>query len=549
LLSALCALLIGASAASAQVASSASAQVDGYVTDNVQIPTRVHQLMAAAVSFPTSQGRRLPGPFPVILTYSPYCGATAATQALWTSHEYVYAYVNMPGTCESEGRWTLYQKPADEAGYDIVEWLAAQSWSTGRVGMVGTSAAGISQLHVAAEQPPHLVTINPTTGAMSIYNTFSPGGIPSTVDIPAAQAVSTASMYAPGVYGKPQKSPEAAQHMIETGDEVSPDQLNAVLLLTHPLKDEWWTSREVNPADIKVPMFVMDNWDDFYTADATLQYAATSNPNNRLTMGGGGHAEPGPQYDITGQRVEWMDYWLKGVANGEKQKIATAPIDYYGLGADRWQTAKQWPPSRNTLTLRAASGPSATGADGLLTAGRADNGSSQYAYVPGASTSVSQDGFAGGVAQLDQHGTATALTFATAPLDRDTEVTGEPTVNLRAATNAHDTDWVVRVLDIAPDGSVSSSDNRYGTWIFTTKGQLRASHRASHSYLVPVPANEPVDYSITLRPISYLFKKGDRIGLQITSADPTRNLDTPYPALNTIYHGSSLILPLGPASR
>lgn len=528
-------------------ASSASAQVDGYVTDNVQIPTRGHELMTAAISFPTYQGQRLPGRFPVILQYSPYCGATAATQALWTSHEYVYAYVNMPGTCGSEGRWTLWQKPADRAGYDIVEWLAHQSWSTKKVGMIGDSADSISQLHVAAEQPPHLVTIQPTIGAMSIYRTFMPGGIPEAPDIAFAQADSIGTMYAPGVYTRAE-SPGAAQHMIETGDEYSPDQLDADLLWLHPLNDSWWTSREVNPADIKVPTFVMDNWDDFYTADATLQYSATSNPNNRLTLGGGGHAEPGPNYDVTGQRVEWMDYWLKGVANGEKKQIATAPIDYYALGADRWETAKQWPPSSNTLTLRATSGTSATGADGLLTGGSADNGSSQYAYVPGGSTSVSQDGVAGGVAQLDQHGTATELTFATVPLNQDTEVTGTPTVDLRAATNAHDTDWIVRVLDILPDGSVSSSDNRYGNWIFVTRGQLRASHRASDAYLTPVPANQLVDYSITVRPMSYLFKKGDRIGLQITSADPTRNLDTPYPALNTIYHGSSLNLPLGPAS-
>ena len=531
----LVAALVAAPAARAEV------EADGFVTETVKVPTRANELLHGQLAFPTRGGVKLPGPFPVVLEYTPYCNPNA--QSLWTSHGYVYAGVHVPGACGSDGRFTVFEPAVGRAGYDVVEWLAAQPWATGKVGMVGASAPGIAQLHTARERPPHLTTIVPSIASLDFYEDLAyPGGILSSADPPVIAGIIIGLMMVPGI-GYRFQDGDSARRMAET-DEWVPDDF-FVQALSRPLKDEFWTVRDVDPASIDVPVFALGNWDDFAPRTATRLFTDTSHPSNRLAIGGVGHnGTPLPDYDGDAETVQWMDHWLKGADNGMAEKIASAPIEYYGLGGGGWRTATAWPPSNEVVTLQMGPGAAVLGADGALVDGPVTTGSLQYAHVPAASTSVTHIGF--GPFHGDQRTTAVALTYASEPLADAREVTGAATVKLRAATNAADTDWIVRLVDIAPDGTFESTDKRYGDWRFATNGQLRASHRAGHDHLEPVPAGQPVEYTITLRPVSYLFKPGHRIGLQITSADPTRSVPLPYPALNTVFHGSSLTLPLGP---
>jgi putative CocE/NonD family hydrolase len=519
-------------------------EAPAYVTTTVKIPTRFHEDLRGEISIPAEHGTAMSGRFPVILQYTPYCSGSDTslpTESFWAPRRYVYAYVYFPGACGSEGRLSVFGPKVGQAGHDAVEWLAVRTWSTGKVGMVGQSAAGISQLHTAREHPPHLTTIAPNVASYDLYEDSAyPGGIQNTLLLAGYAATITSRFYGTGVTERA-GDPDAPQDMLDSGAIHGDD--FAAKAFTHPLKDDFWTSRQVDLRDVDVPVFALSNWDDLFARAAPHLFLDTGSRRNRLTIGAGGHELPKPGYDAMGQILTWMDYWLKGVQNGTVEKIANEPVDYYVLGAGRWQTAKTWPPSPRVRSLRTAAGDTVGGADGKLTTGPADRGASQYTYVPGAG---SPSGTEAQPINLDQRPVpGTAAAFATDPLPDDLTVTGTPTVALRAATTARDTDWLVRLVDIPPDGNQAAPENRVGDWWLATRGQLRASHRAGHDHLEPVPAGQPVEYEITMLPISYRFKKGHRLALIVTSADAVRGLGTPYPATNTVFHGSSVTLPLG----
>ncbi|MGH3371965.1 MAG: CocE/NonD family hydrolase, partial [Nocardioidaceae bacterium] len=323
-------------------------QPDGYVTESIRVPTRDGGQLRGAVSFPTLGGTRLPGPFPVVLEYTPYCNPGA--QPLWTSHGFVYASVHLPGACGSDGQFTVYTPPVGRAGYDAVEWLGTQPWSTGKVGMVGASAPGIAQLHTAREHPPHLTTIAPSIASLDFYNDIVyPGGILNSADSPVLAGIIASVMITPGI-GYRLDNPESARRMIESGEGVPEDIFTGAL--THTLKDDFWTIREVDPAAIDIPVFALGNWDDFAPRTAVRLFTETAHPSNRLAIGGVGHnGTPLPDYDGDAETVAWMDYWLKSLDNGMAEQLASGPIEYYVLGGGEWRTAAQWPPSPETVTL------------------------------------------------------------------------------------------------------------------------------------------------------------------------------------------------------
>lgn len=527
-------------------AAPAAVAIDGYSSEGVRIPTRDGDQLVGELSFPTDHGTRVPGPLPVVLLYTPYCKEfppSAPPRATFTSHGYVLADVAPPGACGSTGRFTAWAPAYGRAGYDAVEWLARQQWSSGKVGMFGQSADGISQLHTARTHPPHLVTIAPTIASADFYrDVVYPGGIFNFADVTPLMSVIYGEMYGPGVALR-DHNPASSEQAVE-GGELTPDDL-AAQIVAHPLFDDFWRSRSVNPRSIRIPILSLGNFDDFFPRSTINLFLHSATKYRRLVIGGLGHEAPGPNLK-SAETLDWMDYWLKGVHNDVPETLAEAPVEYYVMGAGRWESASRWPPTSRRLTLRVAAGSGPPLTDGVLTPGPADGGTSVYAYAPEAGLSPSHDGF--NPVQGDQHGAGTALTFAGSPLTADTEVTGEPKVTLKAATTAPDTDWIVRLIDIPPGNELAQTDNRYSNWTFVTNGQLRASHRAGDDHLETVPAGEPVTYTIQVRPMSYEFAKGHRIGLQITSADPTRSIDAPFPALNTVFHGTSLTLPLGPAA-
>ncbi len=145
------------------------------------IPTRDGTLLSANVAFP-SVTSDADGPWPVLVVYSGYDpsdpGGLPAEAQPYLFRGYVVVGVNMRGSGCSGGDFDYNAAPAGTDGYDVIEALARQPWSNGRVGMIGISYSAISQLYVAASQPPHLEAITPVSAYANAYHgILYPGGI------------------------------------------------------------------------------------------------------------------------------------------------------------------------------------------------------------------------------------------------------------------------------------------------------------------------------------------------------------------------------------
>ncbi len=137
-----------------------------------------------------------------------------------------------------------------------------------------------------------------------------------------------------------------------------------------------------------------------------------------------------------------------------------------------------------------------------------------------------------------------ALSYVTEPLVDPVEVTGPISMRLDAASSSTDTDWVVKLIDVYPPDT--SEGPQPGYWNIVTTGWLKGTHRSSDVRPEPIPPNVEVGYSIKVWPTSYLFQPGHRIGLMIGSADAARRLPNPNPAVNTVFHSSTITLPVVP---
>ncbi|HEU5088458.1 MAG TPA: CocE/NonD family hydrolase, partial [Roseiflexaceae bacterium] len=255
------------------------------------------------------------------------------------------------------------------------------------------------------------------------------------------------------------------------------------------------------------------------------------------------------QTDVTGLTQRWFDYWLKGVDNG----ITTEPpVRIFVMGANQWRDEAEWPPARAVATpfyLRSAGllAPDAPGTESP----------DQYVYDPADPTPT-----VGGA--LLMHATfqpgprdqralearSDMLSYTSAPLDTDLEVVGPVSATLWAASDAPDTDFVARLVDVRPDGTAYN----------ITDGIVRARFRDGPSAKLLEPGY-PYEYHIDLWSTAYVFKAGNRIRVDIASANFPRwdrNLNTaePHdvegmrPAQQTILHDqvhpSRITLPVIP---
>ncbi|MDT7548607.1 MAG: uncharacterized protein QOE84_1001, partial [Actinomycetota bacterium] len=146
-----------------------------------------------------------------------------------------------------------------------------------------------------------------------------------------------------------------------------------------------------------------------------------------------------------------------------------------------------------------------------------------------------------------------AATFASTAVARGQEITGPVTATLYAKTTAADTDFVVKLVDIFPDGSYSGSGPQPGYWNLMTQGNLKGTFRTFHTdYLSqsPIPTDKVVRFDVQLRATGYWLEKGHRLGVIVTSADFPREIANPNPAVVTVLsshrYPSHVTLPLIP---
>jgi putative CocE/NonD family hydrolase len=556
---------------------------DGYKLFSQYVTVRDGTKLAVDYFRPTLNGQVVNTPLPVVWMHTPYqrrnypSNSTNLAAALYPGaalglvrYGYVVGVVDARGLYASYGiaRGT-YNKgewldPAVWDAYDITEWFAAQAWSDGNIGMWGCSATGGTQLQAASTMPPHLNAIFPMSCGFDSYLIWSKGGMskgtvtpppPLPGAIPARDAFSVPVDEDPS--GTMMKEAwEQHRYDIETGyipfrNSVSP----WLGVQWWPLESPYMYLDYIQKSGIAI--YNAGNWEELYNYGAFFLINNLANP-SKLVLGPGTHCiwwteySPKPYpltFPIVNEELRWFDYWLKGIQNGIMDEPPIYFFTYNAPAGQDWRFAWQWPlPSEKRTDFYLGAGPSGMGFgvnDGTL------------------STTPPAMQHAKDVYPVDYGITAAnraqkGLTYTTAPLTADLEITGHPVLHLWISSTAADADFLAYLEDIAPDGTARS---------FSENGKLRASHRATQSApyknfglpwhrsnaedIMPLSPGQPVELVFDIWPTSYIFKAGHRIRLNITCFDAVNTpvLD-PAPTVsiyrNHIYR-SHITLPIGGA--
>ena len=495
----------------------------GYVT------TRDGTTLSASVWLP---GPAEDGPYPTVVEYSGYSPSnpdSAGFPDIFTALGYAYVGVNIRGTGCSGGSFRYFEYAQSLDGYDVIETVAAQPWVHGnRVGMVGVSYPGISQLFVAQTQPPSLAAITPfSVLADSAISTLYPGGILN-IGFAVPWTEQRVTEAAP-------EGQQWAADRIREGDEVCDANQDLRLqnpdLLAEITANRYWTddiAGEISPREfvdrITVPTFVAGAWQDEQTGGpfATMLDAFTGTDRLYATMMNGLHTESiGPA--VFPRLVEFLDLYvaqrtpsltvarsvaplLAGQLFGTTD-VALPPDDRFaGMShAEALAAFEAEPPIRILFEQGSADGrpprtplprftasfeawpvPGAEARAWYLAGGRSladepavDVGDSSYLALPDATPPTWFDEASGSIWSVDvtydwqEGGPGTFADWLTPPLTDDTVVVGSGSVDLWMRSDlltgpADDTDVEVTITEVRPDGQE----------VYVQSGWLRASQRA-----------------------------------------------------------------------
>ncbi|TML78474.1 MAG: CocE/NonD family hydrolase [Actinobacteria bacterium] len=420
----------------------------------------------------------------------------------YNSH-YVTVHMSLRGTGCSQGEFDLFSHASALDGYDVIEWMARQSWSNGKVGIEGHSYSGITGFLVGATRPPHLVAMTVSGLIDDIYRQQAyPGGVAND-GFPLLWTVGIRNAYdILGAQAQPLLRSDPSDPQQEAVREqcikniathtrtVGQDPI--VQGATGQTDNDWYRSRSLITyvKDIKVPIIITGAYQDEQTSargPAHLWEQIQGVP-KRLVLSNGDHDTNNPccgPRELVYDRLAWMDHWMRGddtvaralgVAGAIKQRTSVRVLWEVHDTAGRMTT--------NEVTdYRTFPIPNATwkryyfASNGLLTtvAPGANGGSDMYFSGTKRQAWNFELSNAGGPSTAYTAGTplTTAdapdqLTYISAPFQRAAAFVGPVTANLWLSSLATDTEMFVQVIDQAPDGARS----------YLQRGLLKASHRA-----------------------------------------------------------------------
>jgi putative CocE/NonD family hydrolase len=350
-------------------------------------------------------------------------------------HGYVVAAVDARGSGASFGRFEgMFSTHETDDAYDVTEWLAAQPWSSGNVGMYGRSYLAFTQYLAASRKPPHLKAIFPEVGGTDVYELIYRGGIYHGPFIEMwSNLVRELDVDKPALPVDEDKDGALLKAAVE---QHKTNRSAAYIFAALPFRDSVdaasgvqvfrdWTPitflKEIQES--KIPTYLLDGWNDRYVRDETILFNNLDNP-KRLTIGPWTHTQD-DRLDFGAEHLRWWDYWLKGIDNGITKDD---PVHYFVIGAPEtaaWRSAKSWPLPNEQRTKYWF------GAKTLETATPTGKGAKDE-FTVDYSAEVSPDPrwtLGQEFPELSAHD-AKGLTWTTPPLVGAVEVTGHPVAHL-----------------------------------------------------------------------------------------------------------------------
>lgn len=481
------------------------------------------------------------GPWPTIFQHSPYnTHASPVERAAdgfvfdlgepgqglvdrYVPKGYAVVIGDVRGTGDSEGCMEMMGPLERQDTYDLVQWIAQQDWSNGRVGMQGVSYVGTTPHEALVMAPPNLDTVVTVAGVTNQWrNTFQNGvpyqgrfypityevleGAPPPADVdrgPAwalnaaaaacgqegALAAMRPDVYAKGVY-------DAYWHdRNQTALVAQANAGNASILYSQGFVD-----RAVNP------MEAVDWFNDLTVPKKGFFHQ-------------GGHQYP-PREDYFDTELAWFDYWLKDIQNG----VMDTPTVEVQLNTDDIRVGTTWPPvAAETETLRLWLAPEALAADAPADGGQSYVAAQALNPVAGFDFVGAADTVASAAA-----GMPTSLTFTSDPLDADVIMSGSAWMHLVGSVDAENTYWLFDLYDENPEGA--------RTWL--AEGWFNAHLHAGFDTSTPLVPGEATMFDFAFEPREYVLQEEHRIVLVLNGHDSgVLPFDQPITE-NTVHYGA-----------
>jgi putative CocE/NonD family hydrolase len=512
------------------------------------IPMRDGVRLSAYLFFPAGDG-----PWPVIFEQR-YGGLTGKSTrefaASLADDGYVVALINYRGTHLSEGKWVGYRAlewGELQDGYDTCEWLAKQKWSTGKVGTFGSSQGGYAQNYLAVTQPPHLVCQYMTDTGLSLFQEgYRVGGTTRPERFKGMDAIC--------------RNPQDNRDLLKEW-------------FSHPDYDEYWQAEDctLHFDKMNVPCLTTGSWYDFMNQGSIASFQGRQHkggPNSRgqqqLVIGPWLHGRTNKGnhvgelvYPVNAilpvheHMIRWFDHYLKGKDTGVENDPT---VRYYVMGAvgeagapgNVWREAKDFPPASKPTSLYLRD-------KGVLSESpsAAADESTSYVSDPYHPMQIPGRSFPGAKDARPFEEQSEVLTFTTESLKEPVEWTGRVHAEIYLSSTAKDTDLIIRVSDVYPDGRS----------ILIVDYPWRVRYREGFDHEVLMEPGKVYKVAFPVGWMSQIFNKGHRIRVTVASTgaplyEPNPQTGKPltieFPkdavkATNTIHHSkeypSRIIVP------
>jgi uncharacterized protein len=510
------------------------------------------------VSVPMSDGVRLStdlfipdgeGPFPTILIRTPYDNAlpdyvTRARQL--ADAGYAVALQDTRGRFDSEGVYDPFRHEADD-GFDAQEWVGAQAWSNGRVGMVGSSYGGWTQWSSATRGSRFLTAIAPRVMATSLHRGLVYRGGALNLGVLLTWGLRTSARSRQHLDDIDWPEAFRILPLSRTALVVAQDIPHWRDWIAHEAEDEWWAPFDLDRrwAKVAAPALVMGGWYDLYSSDTFTSWAGLRREGqgharkSRLVVGPWPHAlsvstKTGgidfgvrSQLDLAALETRWFDRWLRDHANGVDEE---PPVRIFVMGSNEWRDAAEWPLPGTELRpwyLRSGGAANTLVGDGRLSADKpGDESADTFVYDPefpvqthGGCNCCQPDIIPWGpYDQRDVEMRSDVLVYTTAPLERDLTVVGPVRVVLWAATDGPDTDWTAKLVDVRPSGFAMNLCDGIVRARWRRAQAVDATDEDRHAPHL-LEAGQAERYEIDLMVTGNTFRAGHSIRVEVSSSN------------------------------
>jgi len=524
-----------------------------------------------------------PGPFPVLLTRTPYHrradATTYAPTETYTSWGYAHVVQDVRGKFDSEG---VFRPMMDEAtdGGATLDWIANQKWCNGRIGLVGKSYLGMVQIPAAASGHEALRCIVPGVAPNSFFIDW--------LRYDGCFALANAVRWSLTCAVVPTTP---ACHHFQWKDLWAQPTLEAVFERTgfdsaalkdwveHDRYDEYWRRVDQHRMypEVTVPGLHVAGWYDHISRGQFQAYQGIRDAGcgprarkcQRLQAGPWGHANigmaqygewdfgPDAAFDQAAYERRFLDLWMRDLDDGISEE---PPVFLFVMGMNRWMHFNDWPVPGSEVAswyLRSKGNAVTVGGDGALspeTPGAEPP--DRYSYDPADPTPTRGGSIywglenPGPVSQRPILDRQDVLYYRSEPLGKPLAVVGEVNLDLWIASDAADTDFIAKLCVVEPSGRV----------IPLTIGSLRCRYRNGWDKCEALPKDTPTPIRVQMGNVAYVFPQGSRISLIVTSSSyprilphpntmaPTWRESSPRIALNQVLHdtehASRLLLPI-----